>query len=335
MKKLKLLLWTLLSSFLVIMLSVEGWSFYRFVTQPISFTELETKPVLTIPEGRSAKQVANLLYQQKLLHHPTWFVWVLKYEGKSASLKAGEFEINPQWTVHELIDALVAGKTVQYPATLIAGKTVAQNMALLKSLNPQLKESNESLESVLKKQLNLTHLEGQFLPETYHYSREDSAVSLWVRAHQALQKTLEQTWDNCQEGLPIKTPQQLLILASIVEKESGDAAERPMIAAVFLNRLRKGMRLQSDPTIIYGMGDAFNGNIRKKDILALTPYNTYRINGLPPTPIALASRNALEAVCHPAETHALYFVAKGQGQHHFSETLIEHNQAVRTYQLSN
>lgn len=344
MKKLKLLSWTLALCLVVLVLSVEGWSFYRFMTQPISFvnhhntdpgaTSANARPILTIPEGSSAKQVAKLLYQQQLIRHPVWFVWVLKYEGKSQRLKAGEFEIDPDWTVHQLIDALVEGRMVQYPATLIAGKTLAENLQVLTQLKP-LSENSDNLDMTkLSQALNISgSLEGQFLPETYYYHRGEDLLSVLKRAHQALQQSLQAAWQDCQSGLPLKTPYEVLILASIVEKETGYSPERPMIAGVFINRLNKGMRLQSDPTIIYGMGDVYDGNIRKKDIQTLTPYNTYRIKGLPPTPIALPSVDAIRAVCQPAKTPALYFVAKGEGQHQFSNSLIEHNRAVQQYLL--
>lgn len=334
MKKFNLLMGTLLASFLVIWLTVEGWSFYRFVTQPLNVEVTAQPSTIQIPEGSSAKQIAQILYQNQIVHHPHWFVWVVKLQGKSQALKAGELLISPRWTLDELIDALVAGKTVQYPATLIAGKTVAENLAMLQQLNPPLMMSEGDLLSELQKNIAVPHLEGQFLPETYYYSKNETLLSVFQRAHAALNQVLEQTWQNCETDLPIKTAQEMLILASIVEKETGQASERATIAGVFVNRLNIGMRLQSDPTIIYGMGEEYKGNIRKKDILTTTEYNTYRIKGLPPTPIALASRESIEAVCHPEKTKAFYFVAKGKGLHQFSETLTEHNQAVRTYILS-
>lgn len=334
MKKFNLLMATLLASFLVIWLSVETWSFYRFVTQPLNVEVTAQPQSIVISEGSSTKQVAQILYENKIMHNPRWFVWVVKFKGQSQALKAGELLISPRWTLDELIEALVAGKTVQYPATLIAGKTVAENIALLQQLNPALVVTQEDVFADLQKSIAVPHLEGQFLPETYYYSKNETLLSVFQRAHAALNHVLEQTWQNCETDLPIKTAQEMLILASIVEKETGQASERATIAGVFMNRLNIGMRLQSDPTIIYGMGEDYKGKIRKKDILTKTEYNTYRINGLPPTPIALASRQSIEAVCHPEKTKAFYFVAKGQGLHQFSETLAEHNQAIRTYILS-
>jgi len=189
-------------------------------------------------------------------------------------------------------------------------------------------------EAKLQSRLALANaLEGQFLPETYFYSANQTDESILLRSHKALQKVLNEAWQNRAKDLPLKSPYEALILASIVEKETGHAPERPLIAGVFINRLKKRMRLQSDPTVIYGMGAAYDGNIRKKDLQTKTAYNTYRINGLPPTPIALASADAIRAVMNPAKTTALYFVAKGGGEHAFSNTLVEHNRAVRKYLL--
>lgn len=333
MQKLKLLLITLVLSFAVLMASVEGWSFYRFVSQPIA--NFKDSKVISIPSGSTAQKVASLLYDQQLIRSETWFLWVLKYQDKAHLLKAGEFEINPNWTIDELIQGLIEGKTIQYPVTFIAGKRAKETVQGLKKL-PNLKHTlTHYNEKEIREKLNIqSALEGQFLPETYHYQSGEKDIDLLQRAHKAMRAVLEEAWSNRQKDLPLKSPYEALILASIVEKETGYAPERPLIAGVFMNRLRKGMRLQSDPTIIYGMGDSYDGNIRKKDIQTKTAYNTYRINRLPPTPIALASADAIRAVCQPASTKALYFVAKGGGQHAFSNTLKEHNRAVRKYLLN-
>jgi len=330
MQKLKLLVMTIGLSVVVVMASVEGWSFYRFLQVPIASTN-EPK-VIEIPKGASAKEVAKILFKAKLIHHPKWFVWLMVYEKKVNQLKAGQFKINPQWTVHQLIDHLVAGKVVQYPVTFIAGQRTLEEVQKLKNL-PHIQftfdlGSPKSIQQVLGIQQGI---EGQLLPETYDYHAGETDAHIIQRAHQALQTKLQQVWATCQAKPILKSPYQVLILASIVEKETGQAKERPYIAAVFLNRLKRHMRLQSDPTTIYGMGDRYHGNISKKDLQTKTAYNTYRINGLPPTPISLASSAAIEAVCKPAQTKALYFVAKGNGEHRFSNTLVEHNRAVQQY----
>jgi UPF0755 protein len=178
------------------------------------------------------------------------------------------------------------------------------------------------------------HPEGRFLPETYFFTRNTSDLEILRRSFAAMQELLAKEWDNREDDLPLATPDEALILASIVEKETGVADERPTIAAVFINRLRKGMRLQTDPTVIYGMGDRYKGNIRKKDLLRDTPYNTYTRKGLPPTPIALPAASSIHAVLHPAQSDALYFVASGGGRHYFSTTYEEHKQAVIKYLLN-
>lgn len=333
MQKTKTFILTLATSLFVIWLTVEAWSFKQFLTQPIS--SLSSPKVVSIASGSSAKKIANLLYEDRLVRHPNWLVWVLKWQGQAESVKAGEIEIQPQWTLTELVDALVQGKTVTYPVTFIAGETVQQALTRLAASTKMRFEVDLTSEKSVQQALSLSEpLEGQLLPETYFYSANETALSVLRRSHQSLKTVLTQAWQNRAPNLPLKTPYEALILASIVEKETGYAPERPKIAGVFINRLRKGMRLQSDPTTIYGMGDAYDGNIRKQDLLTKTAYNTYRISGLPPTPIALASEDAIKAVLNPATTKALYFVASGQGQHVFSNTLEAHNQAVQKYILN-
>lgn len=332
MQKTKTFIVTVAVSLFVIWLSVEGWSFKQFLTQPISTS---TSPkVISIAPGSTAKKVAYRLYEAGLVRHPNWLLWMLKWHGQAESIKAGEIEIQPQWRLNELIDALVQGKTVTYPVTFIAGETVQQALDRLANSTKMRFETDLTDLKSIQQALGLSHsLEGQLLPETYFYSANETALSIIRRSHQSLNAVLQQAWENRAPNLPLKSPYEALILASIVEKETGYAPERPKIAGVFINRLRKGMRLQSDPTTIYGMGDAYDGNIRKKDLLEKTPYNTYRIAGLPPTPIALASEDAIRAVLRPATTKALYFVASGKGQHVFSNTLEQHNQAVQKYIL--
>lgn len=177
------------------------------------------------------------------------------------------------------------------------------------------------------------HAEGLFFPDTFYFDRNTADTVLLKRAYESMQTKLKRAWANRGPNLPYKNSYEVLIMASIIEKETGKASERPMIAGVFLNRLRIGMRLQTDPTVIYGMGDNFNGNIRRKDLTADTPHNTYTRDGLPPTPIAMPSLASIEAALHPEKTKALYFVGKGDGSHQFSNSLVEHNRAVTKYQL--
>lgn len=319
-----------------------AWQFNQFLKAPISE---QSRPVMIeIKSGSSALHIARLLHQKGLLESPKWFLWYLRYQEKHQQLKAGEMAIQPHWTVDELIEHLIKGDTVQYPVTLIAGHTIQQALRAIQAL-PKIKRTldieniNElqalfEIDKKIQPKYPYANIEGQLLPETYHYQAGDSDKQIVLRAHQALKRTLANAWQTREKGLPIKTLYEALILASIVEKETGIAAERAKIAGVFVNRMRRGMRLQTDPTVIYGIGMNYDGNIRKKDLLTKTAYNTYKIDGLPPTPIALPSKEAILAVMHPKKTKALYFVAKGGGEHYFSKTLVEHNRAVRKYLLN-
>lgn len=314
----------------------------NFIHEPIS--EKPDAIVFEVPKGANAKQIANLLYQQGYLPKPQLFVWYLRYQEKHHLLKAGEFAIQPNLTVDELVDILINGETVSYEATIIAGHTFKQTLQQLQSL-PKLKKELDiddisalqeafEIKRAINKKYPYANLEGQFLPETYYYHAGDSDKMLLLRAHQALLAVLDKAWQNRQKKLPFKSAEEALILASIVEKETGYAPERAEIAGVFVNRLRRGMRLQTDPTVIYGIGQSYDGNIRKRDLNTKTAYNTYQMSGLPPTPIANPSREAIEATLQPNKTKALYFVAKGGGQHEFSTNLQAHNRAVRKYILN-
>ncbi|VAW46110.1 FIG004453: protein YceG like [hydrothermal vent metagenome] len=332
----------LVSVLAVLLATVLFWQMSQFLKSPIS--EQSKSVVIEIKSGSSAQHVANLLHQKGVLSSPKWFTWYLRYQEKHHLLKAGEIMIQPYWSVDELIEHLIKGDTVQYPVTLIAGQTVQQALATIQVL-PKIKKTLDikdikALQALLGVSLKVNpkypyaSLEGRLLPETYHYQAGDTDKQLILRAHNALKQRLESAWQQREKGLPIKTPYDALILASIVEKETGIASERAKIAGVFINRMRRGMRLQTDPTVIYGIGMSYDGNIRKRDLQTKTLYNTYKIDGLPPTPIALPSKEAINAVMHPEKTKALYFVAKGGGEHYFSNTLVEHNRAVRKYLLN-
>ena len=326
----------------VLGLVVVAWQWNNFISNPIANST--TKQIIEIKPGSSANKVARLIHEQALLNSPKLFAWYLRFLGKQTQLKAGEIEIDPQWSIDTLIDKLIEGQPVLYPVALIAGQTVQENLKMIQAL-PKVKQELDindiaGLQSLMGIQGSLdskypyANMEGWLLPETYHYQAGDSDKQIVLRAYQSMKIKLDQAWLTREKDLPFKTPYEALILASIVEKETGFAAERPLIAGVFVRRLKIGMRLQTDPTVIYGIGQGYDGNIRKRDLLKTTAYNTYKINGLPPTPIALPSKEAIDAVMHPEKTNALYFVAKGGGEHHFSNTLIEHNQAVNKYLLN-
>ena len=230
---------------------------------------------------------------------------------------------------------MVVGDVISHRFTLVEGWTFRQVLAAIGE-NETLRHTLEGLpEKEIMRRLEYPgeRAEGRFLADTYQFPRDSTDLALLARAYDAMQTFLQAQWRNREPGLPLKDPYEALILASIVEKETAVAAERPQIAGVFVRRLQKGMKLQTDPTVIYGIGEKFDGNIRRRDLTRDTPYNTYTRNGLPPTPICMPGRAAIEAVLHPAPGKTLYFVAKGDGTHYFSATLEEHTRAVRKYQL--
>ena len=254
--------------------------------------------------------------------------------GKGGVIKPGSYRLMPGTTPLGLIDMLVRGNTIKESITLIEGWTFEQMRAELARQTWLKHDSAElSLEQLLDKVApGFPHPEGIFYPDTYVYERGSSDLRIYQQAHQQLMKKLQQAWEARAADLPYDNPYEALIMASIVEKETGKAEERKRIASVFINRLRRGMLLQTDPTVIYGMGDRFDGNIRKQDLQTDTPYNTYLRPGLPPTPIALPGRAAIDAALKPAQGKDLYFVARGDGSSEFSDNLDDHNRAVNRFQ---
>lgn len=249
-------------------------------------------------------------------------------------IKAGEYALEPGMTPRELLVRMRDGRVIQYRFTIVEGWNIRQLRAALAAATPLLHKIGELDDAALMAALGQpgVHPEGRFLPETYLYQRGDSDLDVLRRAATAMQKALAETWAARAPGLPLRSPDEALILASIVEKETGKASERPQIAGVFMRRLKLGMLLQTDPTVIYGIGSAYDGNIRKRDLLTDTPYNTYTRAGLPPTPIAMPGREALKAVAAPADGNALFFVSRNDGSHVFSATYGEHDAAVNEYQ---
>lgn len=289
----------------------------------------------SIKPGSSLSAVIYDLASKKVIKKPRYLLWYARLNGLSNKMKSGDYRLTNNMTTKEFLDDIFKGKVIQYSLTIIEGWSFKQ---LIEEINkhPQIKHTIDKIskeEIMVKLSLTGIHYEGQFLPDTYHFPKELTDIEFLKRAYDSMQKVLKEEWDNRAEGLNYKNSYEALIMASIVEKETGQAKERQQISGVFVRRLNKRMRLQTDPTVIYGMGDKYKGNIRKKDLLKDTPYNTYRRRGLPPTPIALPGRDAIYAALHPAEGDALYFVARGDGSHQFSATLKEHNNAVIKYQL--
>jgi UPF0755 protein len=259
-----------------------------------------------------------------------WF----RVSGQDRAIKAGSYEISPDMSPRRVLNMLARGEESLKTVVLVEGWTFKQfKQALAKS--EALKNTAQALsDAEIMAQLGRpgTHPEGRFYPDTYTYAKGSTDMAVMQRALKAMDRQLAKVWTQKPAHLPISNSDELLTLASIVEKETGRASDRPLIAAVFHNRLKIGMRLQTDPTVIYGLGDTFDGNLRRIDLRTDTPYNTYTRAGLPPTPIAMPGKAALLAAIHPAPSNALYFVAKGDGTSHFSQSLNEHNNAVNKYQ---
>lgn len=290
---------------------------------------------ITIKRGSSLRGIANQLVAQKVIRQTWPFIVLAKLLNKEAGLQAGDYTLNKNVTPYQLLLSLNHGKATQGSITWIEGKTFRQMRDKL-ARNDAIKHTTQNMAD--KEILQLIgakerHPEGLFFPDTFYFDRGTEDVVLLKRAYSIMQNKLETAWVKRDSGLPYKNAYQALIMASIIEKETGQAKERPMIAGVFLNRLKIGMRLQTDPTVIYGLGERYDGNIRKKDLENDTPYNTYTRSGLPPTPIAMPGLASIEAALHPAQTKALYFVGRGDGSHEFSDSLAQHNRAVAKYQL--
>jgi UPF0755 protein len=291
---------------------------------------------LEIRHGSSLRAVAHQLAAENLLVEPWSFVLLARALGKANEIKAGNYLLEGEISPYQLFLKLTRGDVTQSQVVFIEGWTFNQ---MRKALNehPALRHDTRAMtdEEILR-QIGAGEgaAEGRFFPDTYYFSSGMSDIAILRRAHRIMHERLDQAWAQRAPGLPYASPYEALIMASIIEKETGLASERPMIASVFINRLRIGMRLQTDPTVIYGLGEAFDGNLRKRDLLADTPYNTYTRAGLPPAPIAMPGADSIQAALNPDKSQALYFVAKGGGAHHFSSNLTEHNRAVARYQLN-
>jgi UPF0755 protein len=284
--------------------------------------------------GTSLHGVAQDLAASGVLASPRALAVYGRWQGLAGRIKAGEYRIEPGTTPIALLDQLISGRVVQHALTVVEGWTFEQMLQAI-AADERLEHtltglSDEAIMMLLG--LDGVHPEGRFFADTYYFPRGTSDADFLRRAYGAMGEFLDDAWAGREAGLPLKSPDEALILASIVEKETGEAGERPRIAGVFVERLRKGMRLETDPTVIYGMGDKFDGNLRRRDLRTDTPYNTYTRKGLPPTPIAIPGPDAIRAALHPHVDGALFFVAKGDGSHHFSATYEEHQQAVNRYQ---
>lgn len=301
----------------------------KYSQTPLKLTEAQE---LTVARGTSVTQLAQQLERDGVIQDSWKLKALLKLQPELAHIRTGLYEIAPTQTITDLLRDLTAGKVKIFSITLVEGKSIREWEQQLAS-TPHLTLTPEPFAAVLMAQGDDSGLpEGKFFPETYSYTADEDVKVLLTQSYKMMEQTLAQAWAERAADLPLKSPYEMLILASIVEKETGQAYERDQIAGVFVNRLNQGMRLQTDPTVIYGMGERYNGNITRKDLVEDTPFNTYRIFGLPPTPIAAPSKASLMAVSKPAKVPYVYFVSRNDGTHVFSTTLDEHNRAVDTYQ---
>ena len=317
----------------VLAVAVPGWRGSQFLNAAMSIPG--DSVVFEIPAGTAFAAISRNLAERGYIRHPDWFRWYARLSGQAGSVRAGEYRIDAGTTPRQLLQIFVAGDVQLYSFTIIEGWTFRELVAAL--------AANDTVEGGLDFEdwpavlesfgAGEGHPEGLFLPETYRFPKGTSGVDILRQSYTLMRETLAEEWQGRAEYLPITSPYATLILASIVEKETALASERPRIAGVFVRRLENNMRLQTDPTVIYGIGVAFNGNLTRRDLRTDTPYNTYTRRGLPPTPIALPGRAAINAALHPAAGTELFFVASGlgDGSHKFSDTKAEHDIAVQEF----
>ncbi len=305
--------------------------FKEYANKPLSSHNTEVQ--LVIEPGMNFKQITQQLIDEELVTEILPWKIFGRISGASNSIKAGEYTLKRNLSPVQLLNKLIKGETIQFSLTVIEGWTFNQlwNAVLNHEKIKQTATSKEELLEDLGFQDQ--NPEGWFYPDTYHFPANTTNVEFFQRAYSYMQTVLEEEWSNRSKDTPLQSEEEALTLASIIEKETSVSDERNLVAAVFVTRLKRDMRLQTDPTVIYGMGESYDGNIRRKDLKSDTPYNTYVHKGLPPTPIALPSRASIRAALNPADSEVIFFVSKGDGTHHFSETYEEHREAVVKYQL--
>jgi UPF0755 protein len=311
-----------------------GWLWMDYEATVNARLELSQTVYFEIAKGEGISRIANSLEAQHILAKPLWFTVLAYVEGKAKRLKYGEYEIRPEMTLRELLNLFATGKIRQHPVSIIEGWTFRQTLNALER-HPALVSltTSRSVEEIMRLiGAAGLHPEGRFFPSTYFVTKGTSNLEVLKRARQKMQEVLDREWAEREPKIPLATPDEALVLASIIEKETALSEERPLVAGVFLRRMIKGMLLQTDPTVIYGLGEQYTGDLRRGDLLMDTPYNTYTREGLPPTPIAMPSLSSIHAALHPAQGDSLYFVSRGDGTHTFSATLEQHHEAVSKYQ---
>lgn len=290
--------------------------------------------IFTLEAGTGRLALGEQLYGEKVINRPRVFQWLLRVEPDLSHFKAGTYRFSPDMTVREMLQLLESGKEAQFPLRLVEGMRLSDYLQQLRDA-PYIKHTlKDDAYATVAQALELEHpdwVEGWFWPDTWMYTANTTDVALLKRAHQKMVRAIDQAWEGRMEGLPYQDKNQMVTMASIIEKETAVASERDQVASVFINRLRIGMRLQTDPTVIYGMGARYNGKLSRADLETPTPYNTYIISGLPPGPIATPGEASLKAAAHPAKTPYLYFVADGKGGHTFNTNLASHNRSVQDY----
>lgn len=323
---------TVLLGLLTLSVLIVAGGFLYWISQPLSVRSLPVE--FNVPPGASLSAVIVRLQDAGVGVAEAPFKLLARYRGVAAKIKPGIYSLDSAPTPDQLLDKIVRGNVVQIDVVIPEGWSYRQLRARLEAQSGLLHELSGLPDAEVLRRIGAseTHPEGLFFPDTYRVNKGSSDLALLQAAYKAMQDHLAQAWQARDPQTPLHSPYQALILASIVEKETGQSGDRPLVASVFINRLRKGMLLQTDPTVIYGMGAAFDGNIRRRDLRTDTPYNTYTRSGLPPTPIALPGRAALDAALAAPSSGALYFVARGDGTSEFSATLDAHNRAVNRYQ---
>ena len=318
---------------LLLIASAAGWGYFQVKSTLDKPVLIEQQTFITVKTGTSFRRLLTQLSDDKIMALSPWLRWVGYLEPTLTDIKAGTYAIKPQATLQSVLTMITEGKEYQYAITLVDGERFSEWRELLQA-DPHLKHTSDGMtQTQISTAIGIDNdkVEGYFLPNTYHFTAGTSDISILKRAHVAMMKELDLAWQQRAKDSPLKTPYQALIMASIIEKETAVASERGLVASVFMNRLRANMPLQTDPTVIYGMGDKYHGNITKKDLRTPTAYNTYTMRGLPPTPIAMPSKASIMAAVDPDNSDFYYFVADGKGGHKFSTTLVEHNRAVRAY----
>ncbi|MDM8565276.1 endolytic transglycosylase MltG [Candidatus Halobeggiatoa sp. HSG11] len=330
---------TLFLLILLIISSIGGsgyWIYKTYLVEPLPiFDDLR----YVVKPNSNLRQITIDLIDKELMNYPTGLTWIslARFQKRAHLIKAGEYLIPVGTTPQQMLEIMISGKAISHTLMIPEGWNFKQMMVAIRG-HPEIVQT---LEGMNNKEIMTVlgwpdqHHEGRFYPDTYHFATGTTDVKFLKRSYRMMEKILAKTWEKRKEDLLLKTPYEALILASIVEKETAAVEERPLIAGVFMRRLKENMRLQTDPTVIYALGEKFDGNLRRKDLRVNNPYNTYKNKGLPPTPIAMPGRAALEAATNPTGGDALYFVAKGGGKHYFSVTLKEHECAVIEYQIKN